>query len=154
MTLSIVQTLIFLLDLLIIAEVHSTVMENQLYPVYRIPFKDLSDIPDRPTLSVCIQSFRYVISEQQVYLGIRANQTDFIYAEVDANYTGSNCILNNSTKVARKFMSFKSDEEFMFLINGCFIIDKAEFKGVLVLMSRTWSVEFLKKGLEQFGVPL
>lgn len=145
-----IQIIEVLIKLQFILRVHAEVIENQLYPSYSIPLEDLPTFQLFPIISKCVQSFRYVRDGKKIYLGISGIKNQFIYAEVDKPYnTNKKCTLD---AVPRKEMAYKDDGDFMFLINGCFIIDDLVFNGTLILMKEKWTVDFLKSGLTYFNI--
>lgn len=127
-----------------IVEVKSEVIEVQLYPSYRIPFKDIPLLPNFSTEATrCINSYRYVKYGNTFYLAVNIIDDEFIYAE--------NCVLDDEEVYPRKSIIFKLEDDLM-VLHGCFIIYDEIFNGTLILMRETWKIGFLHNGLTYFNI--
>lgn len=141
------------LKLQFLIEVQS-ITETQLYPSYGIQIEDIPEFSARLTVSKCIQSFRYVKYNNNIYLGVKSYESSYYYAEVNSKFdVNHSCIFTNPKIVNKKDMFFTSKDEaegLMFVINGCFIIKGKDnsFTGLLFLMKQNWLVDFLQEGLK------
>lgn len=136
--------------------VNSRLTETQLYPAYKFPYEELP--PPQPGKTArqmipCIDSLKYVINGNEAYLGIQLDGgEEFLYVELNSNFAGNDsCPLDSSLYLTRKDVSFHYEEQLMFLAFGCFIVDGSRFEGLLILMNKDWTEDFLKTGFDFFG---
>lgn len=151
-----VNILNLFLKLQFLIEVQS-IIETQLYPGYFISTKDFPELSVRPAISDCAQSFRFVRNNNKNYLGIKSYETEYTYGEVNSASDQKQSCIFTSPDYGKKDVFYSSkagSDDFMFVINGCFILnDKTKnFTGLLVLMKEDWRIDFLKEGLQYLNI--
>lgn len=128
--------------------------QHSLVPVYKIAVNELTPpLKSLPRLSECIHEFKYLSNNSKDYLGIKIDDQKFMYAELDKKYNPKDkCLLDDPNTFPRKEIVFKSENDFMVLANGCFLIDGGEFYGIIVLMQDEWRMDFLLETFSKFNI--
>lgn len=132
--------------------VHS---QKTLIPVYKIPAEQLTpSLLKIPLLNECINDFKFQSKNSKSYIGLKIDENKFIYAELDKKFNpDTECMLDDLATFNRNEIIFKSEENFMVLAHGSFLMENnEEFIGILILMQPVWKMDFLFESLTKFNI--
>lgn len=147
------RAFLIILHLQPIIEVKAEVIKYEIHPQYHIPSAIVQT--DFPNLHPCITSINYAKNGNITYLGLRINNTEYIYSEVHKRYNQDDdlCDLDAQSILRTREMIFIADDnQFMMLIKGKFKINYRSYTGVLVLMEDNWRSPLLENGLAYFNI--